>query len=210
MEGPGGYQFVGRTCQMWNTYRSTAEFEPGRPWLLRFFDQIRFFEVDGAELLEFREDFLHGRSRLKIRHDTFRVDDYRRFLAANAADIARHKARQQGAFEAERRRWEASGQIGYAADLPAPHDEGAAEEVPEDCVAVISPVAGSVWKIASAAGQSVKAGDTLVLVESMKMELPVVAPVDGTITQMRCAEGRAVLTAQALVILRPDRRPAAA
>ena len=36
MEGPGGYQFVGRTLQMWNTWRSTREFEPGSPWLLRF------------------------------------------------------------------------------------------------------------------------------------------------------------------------------
>ena len=37
MEGPGGYQFVGRTCQMWNTYRVTAEFAKGKPQLLRFF-----------------------------------------------------------------------------------------------------------------------------------------------------------------------------
>ena len=46
MEGPGGYQFVGRTVQMWNTYRSTREFEPGTPWLLRFFDQIRLLPGD--------------------------------------------------------------------------------------------------------------------------------------------------------------------
>ncbi|MCP4066298.1 MAG: carboxyltransferase domain-containing protein, partial [Gammaproteobacteria bacterium] len=36
MEGPGGYQFVGRTLQMWNRYRTTDFFEPGKPWLLRF------------------------------------------------------------------------------------------------------------------------------------------------------------------------------
>ena len=49
MEGPGGYQFVGRTLQMWNRWRDAREgaldFEPGKPWLLRFFDQVRFFEV---------------------------------------------------------------------------------------------------------------------------------------------------------------------
>ena len=43
MEGPGGYQLFGRTIQMWNSWRSTREFEAGAPWLLRFFDQIRFF-----------------------------------------------------------------------------------------------------------------------------------------------------------------------
>jgi urea carboxylase len=210
MEGPGGYQFVGRTCQMWNTYRSTADFAEGRPWLLRFFDQIRFYPVSNGELREFREDFLQGRVRLDITHETFRLADYRRFLQDNSASILAHKARQQAAFDAERRRWEATGQIGYAADLPAAHDAEQEEELPAGCLAVVSPVSGNVWKISSAPGQSVKAGDTLVLIESMKMELPVTAPLDGVVTQLRCVEGRAVLTAQTLVILRPHVEPALA
>ncbi len=204
MEGPGGYQFVGRTCQMWNTYRVTREFTAGKPWLLRFFDQVRFYPVSGAELLEFRADFLHGRARLDIRDDIFRLSDYRRFLAENARGIAEHKARQQAAFESERGRWEATGQIGYAAELPAPHDEAETEQIEPGCVAVVSPVSGSVWKISSAQGQQVKAGDTLVWVESMKMELSVEAPVDGTVAQLCCTEGRAVLVAQTLVVLRPN------
>jgi urea carboxylase len=48
MEGPGGYQFVGRTLQMWNRYREVAAFR-GKPWLLRFFDQIRFYPVTAEE-----------------------------------------------------------------------------------------------------------------------------------------------------------------
>ena len=44
-KGPGGYQFVGRTCQMWNRFHETRRL-PGRArWLLRFFDQIRFYPV---------------------------------------------------------------------------------------------------------------------------------------------------------------------
>jgi urea carboxylase len=206
MEGPGGYQFVGRTCQMWNTYKVTAEFTQDKPWLLRFFDQIRFYPVSGPELTEFREDFLHGRARLDIADDTFRLGEYRRFLAENSSSIAEHKARQQAAFDSERGRWEATGQIGYAADLPAAHDEDGSEELQPGCLAVVSPVAGSVWKISSTPGQAVKAGDTLVLVESMKMELPVTAPVDGTVTQLRCTEGRSVLVAQTLIIMRPTQQ----
>jgi urea carboxylase len=201
MEGPGGYQFVGRTCQMWNTYKVTDAFAQDRPWLLRFFDQIRFYPVSADELLEFRADFLHGRAQVKISDEIFRLRDYRRFLADNMPSTVAHKARQQAAFEAERGRWQATGQVGYSADLPDAHEEPEFEELPADCVAVASPVSGSVWRIPSAQGQSVKAGDTLVLVESMKMEVPVTAPSDGIVIELRCAEGRAVLFAQTLVVL---------
>jgi urea carboxylase len=210
MEGPGGYQFVGRTCQMWNTYKVTAEFTQSKPWLLRFFDQIRFYPVSGAELREFRRDFLHGRARLDITETTFRLSEYRRFLAENATDIAAQKRRQQSAFASERVRWEATGQIGYAADLPAAHDSIDAEEIQPGCLAVVSTVSGSIWKIFSMPGQSVKAGETLVLVESMKMELPVTAPVDGVVTELHCVEGRAVRVAQTLIVMRPTEERAVA
>jgi urea carboxylase len=203
MEGPGGYQFVGRTCQMWNTYRVTQEFSPGKPWLLRFFDEIRFYPVSGEELLQFRDDFTQGRVSLDITEHVFRLEDYRRFLEHNAADIASHKARQQAAFNAERERWEATGQIGYAADPPPGLADTVVDAVPAGHVAVVSPVSGSVWKIAAAVGQAVKAGDALVTVESMKMELPVTAPMDGTVSELRCTEGRAINVAQTLVVLRP-------
>src|SRR4029077_3100505 len=65
MEGPGGYQFVGRTLQMWNRWRDAASgaavFEAGKPWLLRFFDRIRFYPVSEEELLQIRRDFPAGR-----------------------------------------------------------------------------------------------------------------------------------------------------
>lgn len=203
MEGPGGYQFVGRTCQMWNTHRVTKEFSRDKPWLLRFFDQIRFYPVSGKELLQFRDDFSHGRVGLNISEENFRLRDHRRFLQRNSDSIAAHKARQQGAFEEERQRWEASGQVGFAADLPPTLGQAVVEELQPDHVAVASPVSGSVWKIAAVAGQTVKAGDTLVTIESMKMELPVMAPMDGVVSQVRCAEGHAVTVAQTLVVLRP-------
>ncbi len=204
MEGPGGYQFVGRTCQMWNTYRVTAEFEKDRPWLLRYFDQIRFYPVSGEELLKFRADFLHGRATLDIVEQSFSLKDYRRFLADNAETISAAKARQQFAFEAERARWEASGQSTYAADLPEPEIEQHADILPAGCEAIASPVSGSVWRIAGETGQAVKAGDTVVIVESMKMEMQVTAPADGTVIEQRCAEGRAVTTGQTLIIFRPE------
>src|SRR5690606_37135752 len=64
MEGAGGYQFVGRTLQMWNRYRTTEAFT--KPWLLRFFDQIRFYEVSAGELQRIRRDFPKGDYPLKV------------------------------------------------------------------------------------------------------------------------------------------------
>src|SRR3954469_11847506 len=82
MEGTGGYQFVGRTVQMWNRYRQTAEFRDGKQWLLRFFDQIRFYEVSEEELLAHRRDFPLGRFDVRIEETTFSLADYNRFLDA--------------------------------------------------------------------------------------------------------------------------------
>jgi urea carboxylase len=198
MEGPGGYQFVGRTCQMWNTYRRTAEFD--RPWLLRFFDQIRFFEVSGPELLQFRKDFLQGRARLDISEHRFSLADYRRFIAENAAGITAAKARQQAAFDAERARWEATGQIGYAAELPEV-EQDLGDEAPAGADAVASPVSGSVWRVAVEAGQRVAAGEVLLIIESMKMEIAVTAPSAGQVVELRCSERKAVSAGQILIYL---------
>jgi urea carboxylase len=199
MEGPGGYQFVGRTCQMWNAYQRTAEFT--EPWLLRFFDQIRFHEVSADELLQFRADFRHGKASLKIEQSTFRLADYRRFLADNADSIASAKARQQAAFDAERAHWEATGQIGYAAELPENQADLGDAQVPEGQQAVASPVSGSIWKIAVNPGQKVAAGDVLLVIESMKMEISVTAPAAGQVAELRCNERKAVAAGQTLVLL---------
>lgn len=200
MEGPGGYQLFGRTCQMWNTYRTTRDFEPGKPWLLRFFDEVRFYPVTSEELLKIREDFVDGRFTLDVEHTVFSLKTYREFLKANAKEIEVFKCRQQEAFDAERHRWKASDQS--ATDTTA--DTGAtvdADEIPAGCVAIPSPVPGSVWKIDVKEGATVKTGDVLVVVESMKMELAVTAPHTGKIVEVRCAEGRAISLGQTLLVM---------
>ena len=73
MEGPGGYQFVGRTIQMWNPLKETEYFKSGKPWLLDFFDQIRFYPVSAEEILKDREDFLRGRFKIKIEETSFNL-----------------------------------------------------------------------------------------------------------------------------------------
>ena len=200
MEGPGGYQFIGRTCQMWNRYKQTVEFTDGRPWLLRFFDQIRFYPVSNAELTQFREDFPQGKVKLKIEETKFRLSDYEKFLAENSSTITAFKTRQQASFEAERKRWEESGQLNFSAESEsaATVDEQA---IPAGCVAVPSHIPGNIWKISVAPGDTVKDGDPLVILESMKMEVTVVANRPGKVREVRCVEGRPVNAGETLIVI---------
>jgi acetyl-CoA carboxylase biotin carboxyl carrier protein len=62
-------------------------------------------------------------------------------------------------------------------------------------------ITGTVWKIECQLGQRVEEGDTLVIIESMKMEMPVEAEDEGTVKEIVCAEGQSVSEGDTLVIL---------
>jgi urea carboxylase len=111
MEGPGGYQFVGRTIQVYNRYRRTRRFTEQQPWLLRFFDQLRFYPVSPEQLLDHRRDFVTGKFDIAIEETRFKLADYQSFLMDNDAAIRQFKLQQQAAFDAERQRWLESGQL---------------------------------------------------------------------------------------------------
>ncbi len=202
MEGPGGYQFVGRTLQMWNRWRQTADFVDGKPWLLRFFDQIRFYPVSEVELLKIREDFPLGRFKLKVEETVFSLKEYNAFLRDNAETIGAFKTTQQASFDAERERWQQNGQADYASDAGVAAAGPDSElDLPPNGRALATHVAGNVWKIEVAEGAQVKAGDPLVIVESMKMEIPVTAPCDGVVYKLFCREGGQVSAGQDLLVL---------
>jgi len=205
MEGPGGYQFVGRTLQVYNRFRSSSRFAPGTPWLLRFFDQIRFFPISAQELLEQREAFPYGKVDIRIDEGTFKLRDYERFLSDNQTSISGFKAQQQAAFEAERQRWVENGQLSFSSEARDAGEAGAdAAALPPGTEAVESHVPGSVWKLEVKAGDRVERGQTLLIVESMKMEIVVEAPSDGVIVELLVAEGRAVAPGQRVAVLRSE------
>lgn len=113
MEGPGGYQFVGRTTQIWNHRHplSAHGFEPEHPWLLRFFDRISWYPVSAEELLDLRADMAAGRGHVDITDGVFSLAEHDAFLADNADDIAATRAAMEAARAEERRRWSAAGEF---------------------------------------------------------------------------------------------------
>jgi urea carboxylase len=196
MEGPGGYQLFGRTIQMWNRWKETAAFD--KPWLLRFFDRIRFFPVSGPELAEAREAFPHGAYPLRIEEGTFSLAAQEQFLARHAVGITAFKARQQAAFEAERQRWREQGLDSFVSEeMPAASDE----DIPDGMAPVHSATMGTVWKLEAQPGQPVKAGQTLLVIETMKMETQIVAPADGFLKEWRCQPGRVVKAGQVVALM---------
>jgi urea carboxylase len=95
MEGPGGYQLVGRTVPVW---RLSGE---ETPWLLRPFDRLRFAPVSADELAELRA----SAQPLVTRPAVFSLAEVRALEAAHAAEIETFTTRRRAAFDAERERW---------------------------------------------------------------------------------------------------------
>ncbi|MCW2906668.1 MAG: Urea carboxylase [Actinomycetia bacterium] len=201
MEGPGGYQFVGRTVQVWNRFRRSGLFS-GQPWSLRFFDQIEWYPVGAAELLDLRAQIDAGRGHVEVTDGVFDYGVHTRFLAENAHPIAAFRAQQAAAFGAEKQRWRDAGEFDISAGPPpaAPAEE---VQIPAGAAAVTAPFLSSVWQIDARPGMRVAKGDKLLSLEAMKMETILTAPHDGTVVGVYTAIGAQVEGGQPLVAIEP-------
>jgi urea carboxylase len=203
MEGPGGYQFVGRTTQMWQRWPA----EGATPWLLRFFDLLRFYPVTADELLELRADCAAGRWSPEIEDGSLSLTEHHRFLDSIEADATAARDRQQAAFAAERTRWEAQGEFAAVdaaeRDLLSAPQGGVAVSVPDGALASTAPLAARVWSVAVKEGNRVDAGDVLVVLEAMKTETVVRSPVAGSVVGVHCEPGEMVAPGRVLAVVQP-------
>ncbi|MBI3560608.1 MAG: urea carboxylase [Gammaproteobacteria bacterium] len=202
MEGPGGYQLIGRTLQMWNRYHRSQAFD--KPWLLRVFDQIHFYPVTAPELQTIRKNFPKGRYTLNIEPTTFKLKDYQALLAEHQEDIACFTQQRQAAFAAELQRWVSSGQIHFESSQDFTLDTTTTQILPPHCTAIESPVAGSVWKLLVRQGDKVELGQPLLILESMKMEIEITSSQDGSVYATLQQEGSQVNAGQSLLILQEN------
>ncbi|PBC64875.1 urea carboxylase [Streptomyces sp. Tue6028] len=203
MEGPGGYQFVGRTTQVWSAWQQRGAFEPGSPWLLRFFDRIKWYPVEADELLELRADIVSGRFVPRVEEGEFSLAAHQAFLAEHAESVAEFRARQGAAFAAERDAWEAAGEFARAEAASAPTASAAEVAVPEGGRLVEAEFAASVWQLNVRPGDTVTAGQPLLALEAMKMESRIPAPMDGLVHEVLARPGDQVEAGTALLILAP-------
>jgi urea carboxylase len=202
MESPGGYQLVGRTLQIWSSHQQRPPFEPGTPWLLRFFDRIHWYPVTTEELADARADFAVGRHDVRVEPGVFRLREYEEMLTANAPSIEAFRGRQSAAFAAERDAWEAAGEFATRDEVET-DPLGAEYTAPAGSTVVSAPMTSSVWKISVAPGESVTAGQAVVIIEAMKTETSVHAPCGGTVLEVLVTPGVQVAAGAPLVVIQP-------
>jgi urea carboxylase len=203
LEGPGGYQLVGRTLQIWSRFSQRAPFEPGVPWLLRFFDRIRWYPVSAEELLDARAEMAAGRLDVRIEPGRFRLGQYEQLLRDNAESIADFRHRQAQAFAAEREAWTRSGEFETRDDVAS--TPAAAElVVPAGGSVVESPMTASVWRVDARVGETVEAGETLIVLEAMKTEMQVLALHRGVVMEILVGPGDQVPAGRPLVVVGPS------
>ncbi|MFK4751114.1 urea carboxylase [Oceanobacter antarcticus] len=198
MEGPGGYQFVGRTLQMWNRYKQTREFT--QPWLLRFFDQVRFYEVSHDELTDIRQQFPHGQYPIRIEETTFNLSQYEAFLAQQSSGISAFQRERQKAFQHELEDWKRTGRFNYDSE-PAATEQKDERPLADGEFSVESHIAGNVWQCLVKPGDLVAANQPLLILESMKMEIEVSSHQAGTVVEVVKQAGQGVAPGSLLVVL---------
>jgi urea carboxylase len=197
MDSPGGYQLVGRTLPIWNKFLKNDQFAADEPWLLHFFDQVRFYPVTEDELTQLRDDFREGRATVRIEETVFDFAAHQQFLAEHTDSISDFRQRQSAAFEQEVTLWAQEEQNAPLTSV----ETLLVEEADDDALAVCADMNGNIWKVLVQPGDVVEAGQTLIIVEAMKMELAIVAPQAGQVKRIACQAGRPVSPGDALLWL---------
>ena len=162
-----------------------------------------FLPGSAAELLDARQRFARGDYPLRIEETTFSLADYQKFLASIAPEAEAFRQIQKEAFNAERERWKAAGQMTIVEPTEAPMDAPDAV-VAEGCEGVSSSVTASVFQIPVKVGDHVAEGQKLVVLDAMKMEIAIDAHTSGTVQEIHAVIGSLVTSGQLLISLLPD------
>lgn len=224
MDSPGGYQLTGRTLPIWDNYGLIPEEKRGAPkdvpWLLRFFDRIRFFSVTDNELKELRSQYRKGEYKIDIRQETFSYKSHVLFCEANKQSIANFEQKRLAAYDDERARWQATGEgesnvaaehVTKRMEVSGKADGGPSskkEERPPFSIPVLASMTATVWAVHVADGDEVKEGQQLFSLESMKVEIAVEAPVSGKVQWLSVGKGDAVSPDRELCIVVSNSRAA--
>ena len=191
MTSPGGYQLVGRSLPIWNKYTKHPNFETGKPWLLRMFDQVQFFSVTENQLEEVFEHFRHGLYSVDIKETVLNVRHYNSWLKSIEDETARFQERQRYYAEIELRKeveyWRKKDKDGpqsrqLLSTVTDTLSQNETTNAPDDNDRILyAECKAKIWKCLVKEGDHVMKGDLLMILEAMKMEFNYYSPCDGKV-----------------------------
>ncbi|SCU88144.1 LAFA_0E10990g1_1 [Lachancea sp. 'fantastica'] len=198
MDSPGGYQLVGRTIPIWDKLKLGAH-SSEHPWMLTPFDQVEFYPVSEEELNKFTEECENGQFPVQVEDSIFDHKRYLQWISENSESIEGFQRSIGGekAEEFSRLMQKSNEELESSISTVAVEEE----EFPEDAEMVYSEYSGRFWKSLVSVGDSVKAGDSLIVVEAMKTEMVVSAPKDGKIFKIKHKNGDMVDAGDIVVII---------
>lgn len=172
---PGGYQLMGRTLGGWDGAGNRPGFSAERPWLFNHLDLIKFYEVSEEEYNKIERDFETGRYVFDMTQTTLDMDKYIAKFEAAAKDPA-YQAWKQRQAEAAQEVGELEQRLfdEWTAEKSAANDAAAAGGDDADsanAVSIESPINANVWKVLVKPGDVLEKGQTVAVLEAMKMEI---------------------------------------
>lgn len=202
MESPGGYQLVGRTIPIWDKLslgNYTKKFNNGNPWLLTPFDQVSFYPVSEEELEQMVEDSQHGHFEVEMVESVFDHSKYLTWIQENSESIEAFQRTQHGEKLDEFKRLI---QVSNAElEKSGTKVDESAEELPENAVVIYSEYSGRFWKSLVNAGDEVKDGQGLVVIEAMKTEMAVNATANGKVLKIYHKNGDMVEAGDVVAVI---------
>lgn len=203
---PGGYQLMGRTLGAWDTAGNRPGFSVARPWLFNHLDLVTFYEVSEQEYDELEHDFEFGRYVFDVSETTLDMDEHiAKFDAANHdPEYQAWRSRQSAAAsemgELEHKLFEEwTATRTSTANNVGDEDESDSSKT----VKIESPVDASVWKVLVKPGDVLEKGQTVAVLEAMKMEINLVAGEDqagAVVVKIKQQPGAVVSPGTAVVI----------
>jgi len=178
-----------------------------QPQLFHDFDQIVFHAVSDDELEAIRLKMRSGQYEIKIQDTLLDMKQYNEFLASIDAEVVSFRAQQQAAARAERERELASMACAQSHSAPSLSSSVAESAVLstgnelEGAMRIEADISASVWQIKVAEGERVQKGAVLLILEAMKMEVPVVAPSHGVVRRLCVAPNQVLVAGDLLCLL---------
>jgi len=181
VDSPGGYQLLGRTLGGWDAAGNRPGFSYDRPWLFNHFDVIEFYQVSEAEYDDIERQFDAGRYVFDVSETMLDLDQYiARFDAVAKEPAYQEWQKKQKVASSEMIALEHNLFSEWKAKQEADKANGAKGDDDQDAntVVVQSPMSANVWKVLVQPGDVLEEGQTVVILEAMKMEIKVIVSAD--------------------------------